>query len=225
MTGWVAIAAIGLLAIGAGALLLRAQPGLWTLLAAVVVFGLAGYAWQGSPGYPSAPAQAGGEGMRGNTALVDARREFFSESNVPSNFVTVADAFARRGDFGSAARLLQGVVVKDPEDGEAWLALGIALVEHAGGQATGPAEYALAQAREQLPGNPGPAFFEGVNALRIGDLPAAREIWGRGIVEADPQAEGREYMAERILALDGLMEAVAGQQAAQGPARAGPPSE
>lgn len=221
MSGWIGVVFVGLVALGAGVLLLRQQRSLWTLLAAVVVFGLAGYAWQGSPGYPSAPAKAAGEEPAGNVGLVDVRREFFSPANVPSNFVVFADGFARQGDFGRAARLLQGTVVKTPNDGEAWLALGIALVEHAGGRVTKPAEFAMAQARAKLPGNPGPAFFEGVNALRGGDLPQARALWVEGLQQSKEGAEGREFVAERVLGLDRLVEAMAAQQA-QEPAQPGP---
>lgn len=213
MSGWFGVAFVGLVALGAGVLLLRQRRNLWTLLAAVVVFGLAGYAWQGSPGYPSAPARAAGDKPEGNVGLVDARREFFSPSNVPSKFVIFADGFARQGDFGRAARLLQGTVAKNPNDGEAWLALGIALVEHAGGRVTKPAEFAMAQARAKLPGNPGPAFFEGVNALRGGNLPEARALWVEGLQQSKVGAEGREFVAERVLGLDRLVEAMAAQQA------------
>lgn len=218
MTGWIGIAALGMVAIGAGMLLLRNHRGLWTLLAAVIVFGLAGYAWQGMPNYPSAPALASPEEVGGNAGLVDARREFFSPSDVPSNFVTVADGFARRGDFGGAARLLQGVVANNPEDGEAWLALAIALTEHAGGNTTKPAALAMGQARIKLPGNTGPAFFEGVNALREGDLLQARKLWVEGLQQSDEDAEGREFVAERVLGLDQLVQAMAARQQAGEPA-------
>lgn len=215
MNAWIGVALVALVALGAGALLLRTSRNLWTLLAAIVVFGLAGYAWQGSPGYPSAPARAAGDEAKGNVGLVDARREFFSVSNVPSNFVTVADGFARTGDFGRAARLLQGVVAKNPDDGEAWLALGIALVEHAGGRVTKPAEFAMAQAHAKLPGNPGPAFFDGVNMLRTGDLPEVHKIWSEGLEQATPEAEGRQFLSERLLGLERLMQSIVAQQQQQ----------
>jgi cytochrome c-type biogenesis protein CcmH len=215
MSGWIGVAAVGLFALGAGLVLLRGQRSLWTLLGAIVVFGLAGYALQGSPGYPAAPAQATGQVPQGNVGLVDVRREFFSPSNVPSNFVVFADGFARKGDFGRAARILQGTVAKNPDDGEAWLALGIALVEHAGGRTTKPAQFAMAQAEAKLPGNPGPAFFNGVNTLREGDLAQTRALWVKGLQQSTPDAEGREFVAERVLGLDRLMEAMAAQQAGE----------
>lgn len=221
MSGWIGVAVVGLVALGAGLLLLRRQRGLWTLLGAIVVFGLAGYAWQGSPDYPAAPAKSSGEESAGNVGLVDARREFFSPSNASSSFVVFADGFARKGDFGRAARILQGTVAKNPDDGEAWLALGIALVEHAGGRMTKPAEFAMAQARAKLPGNPGPAFFEGVNTLRDGDLVQTRKLWVEGLQQSKDGAEGREFVAERVLGLDRLVEGMAAQEAA---ARAGSPA-
>ncbi|WP_435417940.1 cytochrome C biogenesis protein [Parerythrobacter aurantius] len=222
MTGWIGAIIIGMCALAAGALLLRAQRSLWTLLAAVIVFGLAGYAWQGSPGYASAPAARSAQSGGGNTGLVDARREFFSPSDLPDNFVVFADGFARKGDFGRAARILQGVVAKNPEDGEAWLALGVALVEHADGVVTKPAAFALEQARAKLPGNPGPAFFSGVNALRAGNAPEARRQWVAGLQASTPEAEGREFVAERVLALDQLFAAMARQQQGQAPSAPAP---
>lgn len=215
MSGWIGVVFVGALALAAGLLLLRTQRPLWTLMAAIVVFGLAGYAWQGSPDYPSAPASAAAGRAQADPVLVELRREFFGPSELPSNFVTVADGFARQGNYRRAAQLLQGVVADNPEDGEAWLALGIVLVEYADGQVTKPADYALSRAGEVLEGNPGPAFFTGVNALRQGDLPAARQAWVRGLQQAGPQAEGREFVAERVLALDRMMQAMAAQQGGQ----------
>jgi cytochrome c-type biogenesis protein CcmH len=217
MIGWIGVALTGIVAIAVGVLLLRRQRGLWSLLAAVVVFGLAGYAWQGSPDYPSAPAKATGTRPEGNVGLVEVRREFFSEAGVPSNFVVFADGFARQGDFGRAARLLQGTVAKNPDDGEAWLALGIALVEHAGGRVTKPAEFAMKQARAKLPGNPGPAFFDGVHALRSGDVVAARKLWVEGLRQSKDGAEGRVFVAERVLGLDRMMQAMAAQSLPEPP--------
>lgn len=222
MSGWIGVGAVGAIALGAGLLLLRGQRGLWTLMAAIVVFGLAGYAWQGSPDYPSTPAAAAVGRTEPDPVLVELRREFFAPSDLPSNFVTVADGFARQGDFRRSVQLLQGVVAANPDDGEAWLALGIVLVEYANGQVTKPAHYALSRAAEKLEGNPGPAFFTGINALRQGDLPRAREQWVRGLQQSDPDAEGREFVAERVLALDRMMAAMAAQQGMQGRGTAAP---
>ncbi|ABC62869.1 tetratricopeptide repeat protein [Erythrobacter litoralis] len=220
MSTWIAIAAMALTAFGLGAWLLREQRGVWTLMAAMLVVGLAGYAWQGSPGYGSVSAESLEE-PRGNPGLIDARREFFDPANPPSRYVTTADAFARRGDYERAANFLRGAVSENPNDGEAWLALGVALVEHARGNEAPAAEMAFKQARARLPGNPGPAFFQGVNAMRAGEFTQARELWIEALAESDENAPGREYVAERLVGLDRLMETL--MQQMQGDPRTTPP--
>jgi cytochrome c-type biogenesis protein CcmH len=105
------------------------------------------------------------------------------------------------------------VVARNPQDGEAWLALHVALVEHAGGRLTEPAELALRRATDTLDDNLGPVFFAGVVALRMGDLPQAREIWSNALDEAENDVAGRAFMAERLAALDQLIVTVAAQQA------------
>lgn len=212
MMGWLAIIGLALVAFVAGLVLLKGHRQLWTLLAAVLVFGLAGYAWQGSPDYAAAPAEAMQDGPRGNPALVDARREFFDPADVPANLVTVADGFARKGDFERAAQILQQVVADDPEDGEAWLALSIALTEHARGRLNKPAVFALQQAYAKLDDNPAPAFFDGINALRTGDAPTARDIWADALAATDEDAPGRVFLAGRVAGIDDLIEAVMAQQ-------------
>ena len=206
MMFWLAIAALGLAAFVVGAYLLRGKRNLWSLLAAVMVFGLAGYAWQGSPGYGSAPSESLVEQQQDGNALVDARRAFFEETDVPSNFVIVADGFMRRGEFERAAGILSGVVAQDSKDGEAWLALHLALVEHAGGRQTKPSAFALAQANA--------AFFAGVDALRVGDIPQTREIWAEALAATKEDTPGRAYLAERLTGLDRMLEALAEQQQA-----------
>ena len=212
MIGWAAIIGVAVIAFAAGALLLRGQRGMWTLLAAVLVFGLAGYAWQGRPDYASAPAVSKDDAPRSGDGLVDARRAFFDPANVPSRFVIVADAFARKGDFQQASSMLGRVVADNPNDGEAWLALHAALMEHSGGRITEPAEYALNRARETLKDNAGPAFFAGVNALRVNDFPQARELWAQALEDADEDTPGRDYLAQRLAGLDSLLAAVLARQ-------------
>lgn len=225
MIGWTAIAVLALATLGIGTALLWGRRELWTLLASVLVFGLAGYAWQGTPDYRGAPAIASEDQPHGGEGLVDARREFFAPFDQPSRFVIVADGLARRGDFEQAAGLLGGVVARNPQDGEAWLALHVALVEHAGGRMTEPADYALRKAAEVLDTNLGPAFFAGIDALRGGELFEARQTWAAGLATAKPDAPGQEYLAERLAALDRMIEAfgAAAQAAGEGDGMAVPP--
>lgn len=200
------------LAFALGAFALRLPRGTWALLGAALLFGLAGYSLQGSPGQGGAPAEG-----RSNAATPDgeaavaARRALFDPTQPPSRFVTVADGFSRRGQFADAAGILRGAVARDPQDTEAWLALGNALVGHADGQITPAAIYAYGRAEALDPGHPGPPFFLGVALIRGGRLAEARGVWADTLRRAPADAEWRPALEERLARLDQLIAQSGGQ--------------
>ncbi|TMM49059.1 tetratricopeptide repeat protein [Qipengyuania marisflavi] len=202
---WIAILALAALAFLLAATVLRLPRGGWMLFGAALLFGLAGYALQGSPGQPSSPAAAKGEAPVEGELLVEARREFFASPQPPSRFVTTADAFARRGDFENAANFLRNAVRENPNDAEAWLALGNALVEHADGQLTASALFAYSRAEDTAPGNPAPTYFYGLALLRAGQAVQARGLWAEALEQAPQDAAWRPGLAERLERLDALI--------------------
>ena len=206
---WFGVVFLAVAAFLVGALLLRGARSFWTLFAATLVFGLAGYAWQGSPGYLSSPRAASDTATRANPDLINARAEFFDASHLPSRFVLTGDTYARRGDYETASGFYRNAVTENPDDGEAWLALGVALVEYSGGRGTPAALYAYQQARDALPGNPATGYFAGLPEVRSGRFPEAREIWAEALASASDRAEGRDYLASRIASLDELMAVMA----------------
>ena len=226
MTGtWIAIGVLALITFGMGLLIAREGRQVWTLLASALVFALAGYAWQGSPGLPGSPRQAVDTAMPASDALIDVRRGFYNIEGIqPSRYVVIADGFSRRGQHADAAGLLRNGVGSDPDDGEAWLALAMALADHTRGRITPPVAYAFLRAREASPGNPAPAYFRGLMAMRTGDLGGARDFWAQAVDDADEDARGRDYVAAQLERLDGVIE-VLGERAPQvqrGPMQPGP---
>src|SRR3546814_2357505 len=107
-----------------------------TTLGAVLAFGLAGYALQGSPDLPTAAKEAVAETAQSGEAMVAARRSLFSPSQPVPSWLMVSDGFARQGRYMEAAQLLRSGLGANPAHGEGWLALANALVEHAGGRVT-----------------------------------------------------------------------------------------
>jgi cytochrome c-type biogenesis protein CcmH len=182
----------------------------WTLLGAALLFGLAGYALQGSPGQSGAPKAPAVDPSSSGPELVEARRAIYGPAP-PSRFVTVADGFARRGQFADAAGILRGSLAKDPDDPEARLALANALLEHAGGQLTPATIYAYEQAERADPGQPGPGFFLGVALIRSGRLQQARGLWAEMLEKAPADAPWREGLKERLDRLDSLIAQDGGQ--------------
>ncbi|WP_370178274.1 tetratricopeptide repeat protein [Alteriqipengyuania sp.] len=220
---WIAIVALAVIAFGIGFLISGEGRRVWTLLASALVFALAGYAWQGSPDLAASPKQAEREVMPTSDAMIDARRAFYNVEGIPpSRYVVIADGFSRRGQHADAAGMLRNGVSENPEDGEAWLALALALAEHSHGQVTPPVGYAFDRARRASQGNPAPYYFRGIIAMRSGALGEAREYWAQGLAEADENAKGREFVTQQLERLDGVIGVLgerAPQIAPQAPAR------
>jgi cytochrome c-type biogenesis protein CcmH len=185
-------------------LALRLPRAGWALFGAALLFGLAGYALQGSPGQAGAPREATTQAADAGVALVDARRDLYGPAP-PSRFVTLADGFARRGQFADAAGILRGAVEENPRDAEAWLALANALVENAEGQLTPAALYAFNRAEQVDPASPGPGFFLGVAMINSGRPAEARQLWGDMLARAPADAPWRAGLKERLDRLDVLI--------------------
>ena len=204
------VIALAAVAFAIAVLALRLPRAGWTLLGAALLFGLAGYALQGSPGQAGAPKSQAADLAAGGEELVEARRAIYGPAP-PSRFVTVADGFARRGQFADAAGILRGSLARSPDDPEAWLALANALAGHAGGQLTPAAIYAFERAERADPGNPGPGFFLGVALIRSGRLQQARALWAAMLADAPADAAWREGLEERLARLDLLIAQSGGQ--------------
>lgn len=208
---WLPIIGLALLAMIVAVFVLRLPRAGWTLFGASLLFGLAGYAMQGSPAQPSAPKAADSKAPIDGELLVDARREFFPGSQLPSRWVITADGFARRGDFARAASFYRNAVRDNPHDVEAWQALGIALIEHAEGRITPAAIHALERAGGLAPANGAPRYFLGLAWLRAGEPLRTRQLWAEALEAAPEDAEWREALQLRLERLDALMQATAGQ--------------
>lgn len=202
---WLPILALAALAFVAAVFLLRLPKAGYTLLGATLLFGLAGYALQGSPGAPAAPGRTVVDGQQNGELLVQARREFFDPARLPARFLITSDAYARRGDYERAAAFAESAVEENPNDAEAWTALGNALAEHAGGQLTPAAIYAYGQAERRAPSSPAPGYFLGLALLRSGQPERTRAIWAELLAAAPADAPWRPVLAERLARLEALM--------------------
>lgn len=202
---WLPMLLLAAAAFGVAALVLRLPKAGWTLFGAALLFGLAGYALQGDPSMAGAPKDAAPIASESGEAMIAARRELFDPNLPPSPFVTLADGFARRGQYADAAGILRGALDENPRDKEAWLALGNALIEHADGTPTPAALYAYSRAEAVNPGHPGAAYFLGIAMLRAQRPEDTRAIWTRLIADAPADAPWLPSMRERLLRLDQML--------------------
>lgn len=203
--GWVPIIVLGAMSMATAIFVLRVPREGWMIFAAALMFGLAGYGVVGSPGQPSAPKAAVANAEQSNEALVAARRSMFADGTPPPPYLVSSDAFARRGQFDRAAGFLRSAVNDNPNDAEAWLALAIALVEHADGQVTPPAISAFSKAQEAFPVHPGAGYFLGLAYLRSGRPIDARRVWLELLERSPDDAPWREDLEFRLAGLEQLI--------------------
>jgi hypothetical protein len=128
MMGWLALSLLVVASTGV-LWLLKVRGGLLTAALAALIFGAAGYAFQGSPGVPDAPASAAA--MRNYVPLTAARHAFFGNFSAEEAWVSMSEGLERGGDTESAVGLLQNAVRRYPGSAHLWIALGNALVDHA----------------------------------------------------------------------------------------------
>ena len=138
--------------------------------------------------------------------MVELRRAVLPEKFYSrSNRLITADALARRDRPTDAATILRGAVRENPRDGEAWLALGNALVAAAEGRMTPASQFAYRKAEELAPESPGVPFFVGIAELQEGRLMDTRSLWGEAQRRAPEGSEARQTIDAHISRLEGAM--------------------
>lgn len=203
--GWLAVGALALGALAFAAFALRLPREGLSLFAAVLVFGLTGYAWQGSPGQPGRPTPPQARGSEAGAAMVEGRRALFEDEGPASKYLITSDGFARRGKFAEAAGLLRRGLAENPDDLEGWLALGMAMVGHAEGNVTPAAVQAFERARAIDPAHPGAEYFLGFAYLQSGEIRNARNIWAGLLERSPPDAPWHDGLAVQVADLDRMI--------------------
>ena len=217
MTGWLSAIALTLVALAALIVLGKAPRRSWEAIAAALVFGLAGFAYQARPDLLGSPAAADAAQGKIGADLVTVRQQLSGEGPIARNRWTVtADALTRQGAFSDAAGLLLGAVEENPRDSGAWLALANNLVGHANGALTPAALYAFRQSADADPQAAGPPFFLGLALVQNGQPEQGRAQWADLLARAPVAAPWREGLAQRLQLLDQLI-------AQQNPAPSAPP--
>lgn len=198
MTGWLIL--VTLLFVSAIALrLLGLRGGMLQLAAAALLFGAAGYAWQGRP-------DLSGQGRSATQKappipLTRMRQAFDGNFNRHQHWLALSDSLAARGNTTDAVGILRSAVKQHPRDPTLWVGLGNALVDHAG-VLTPPAQLAYERAAALAPAYPAPRFFYGLALARSGNSAGAVAEWRQLLAVAPAQASWRPLVEDAILAID-----------------------
>lgn len=205
MTG-IVIALLLALATGA-AVLLGARIGVRSAapLAAALLFGLAGYAWQGSPAVPGKPVKAGVAQIRFDEELAKKRREIGERVSRATPFLVMSDSYASRGETRDAANILLPALHKYPDDPHLWVGLGNALMAHASGVMTPAANYAFQQALTVQPDGISPNYFYGLALAESGNFEGSRDVWLKLAAGLPEDAALREELIRNVALLNALI--------------------
>ncbi|MEM7687694.1 MAG: tetratricopeptide repeat protein [Pseudomonadota bacterium] len=203
--GWIGVLVLAFAAFALAAFALRLPREGWAVFGAILLLGMAGYSWQGSPTQASSPKAQTLEALESGEEMVEARRALFDPVKAKPDWLMLSDGYARRGRFDEAAQALRGGLNKNPRHLEGWLALGMALVGHSDGNVTPAASYAYSQARQLDPANPAADYFLGFSYLQTGQVRAARAVWGNLLDRSEADAPWREELEARVERLDQMI--------------------
>lgn len=202
--GWIWLFAIGLAAFA----LLRhggLTRSLFTLVAATLLVGGAGYALQQNAALPGSPASPDVRRIEADPGLVAFRSAIMPTSPADTATLAAADNRLREGNTAGATQILLDAVDRKPDDAALWTGLGSVLVAHGGGKMSPAAQHAFDRARQLAPGDPGPYFFFGLAQIEGAEFAAAKASWLQALERTPSDAPYRIIIAERLVMLDRIL--------------------
>lgn len=199
MSGWVTLALLAASTLG-GLRLLGLRGSLLQLAAAALLFGCAGYAFQGRPGTVGSPRSE--RSSEPPIPLTKMRHSFFGQFAAAEPWLRISEALASRGNTQDAVGALRSAVRERPDDPALWIGLGNALVDHSQGL-TPASQFAYHRAAQLAPGHPAPAFFTGLALARSGERDAAIALWKEVLANAPADAPWRPLVEDSVAVLEG----------------------
>jgi tetratricopeptide (TPR) repeat protein len=200
--GWVVIAILAVAVLAALWRVAKLPRSAMELVAAALLLGVAGYAWQGSPtlaGRPTPPREDAGP------ADVEKLPEL-KIANVGSSadVLAAADGLIERRMASYAVATIKAALARSPNNADLWVGLGNALVVHNEGQMSPAAQLAFDRAGQLVPDHPGPPFFMGLAYAQAGQLDRAEQVW-RDLLDRSPAgAPWRGELEQRLASLDAV---------------------
>lgn len=213
MTGLLIATFLGLLSLIFVKLVARLPVRDLSMPAAVLLLGLAGYAWQGRPGLIGHPVQAKAA-VQFDERLAEKRRSIGERLGPASQWLIMSDGLARQGNTKDAANVLMAGLRRDPKDADLWVGLGNALLAHAGGVLSPASTYAYQQAIKLQPDSVSASYFYGLALAQSGQLEQGKAVWLSLIPKLPEKADMRFELARNMMLIDQL---IAQRDAARSP--------
>lgn len=178
---------------------------LWSMLGAALLFGLAGYAWQGSPSQKGASRDAKDARPAFDEDMAKLRNSFGGQYGQTGQWITLSDGLARQGKSKESVNVLISALRAQPNDAVLWVAMGNALMHHGEGLLSPAADYSYRQAMRLAPETSAAPFFYGLALAQAGDYKASRKIWGDLLARLPEQVPLHGELTANIAKLDMLI--------------------
>ncbi|HEY6917265.1 MAG TPA: tetratricopeptide repeat protein [Allosphingosinicella sp.] len=196
--GWIAFALIGALLLVALRWIGGVRGAALQLAVSAILLAGAGYAWQGRPGLPSAPAKPAAERAPGPTPFTMARKELFGQFNADAAWLNLSEGYRARGDTRGAVDIIRSGLRKNPNSAVLWLGLADALVVHGGGMVTPAARMAFERAAALAPDHPALRLFYGMALARSGQFDDAEKQWRALLADSPADAPWRPMIEQQL---------------------------
>ncbi|MEO8722451.1 MAG: cytochrome C biosynthesis protein [Sphingobium sp.] len=203
--GWIISLTLAATVALAMTLLGRLPRATWELVAATLLIGIAGYAWQGHPDLNGAPRSAETQVTPFDENLATLRRGLGEHYGNAAMWLTVSDGLGRQGKTQDAANILISALRANPNNADLWVGMGNALVAHGGGIVSPSAEYAYRQASIASPDAISPPFFYGLALARSGQLQRARDIWSALLPKVPVKSDLHGQLERDIAMIDNAL--------------------
>ena len=208
MMGWLSAILIAAAVVAGLLLFVPLRKQLWPVVAAAVVLGLAGYAWQGSPDQPAAPAQPITANLKTADMLLQMRADMDTGYGIGKQWLITADSYARSGKYDYSAAFIQAGLRDHPKNGDLWAGLGLVLFLAGDGQMSPPAKMAFDNARKFAPRNPAPDYFDGLVGLYEGRPANTIETWQKLVDDAPDKAVWRPKLESQLGGLKTMLQSM-----------------
>lgn len=204
MSGWIVLGGLSVLAFAAIVILGKLPRALWQVPASAILLGMTGYALQGRPDLPDAPAVERPAKVETGNELIRIRAEMDRSYRPGKRYLVTSDAFARDGSYALAAGYIQAGLNQYPREADLWAGLGLQLMLASEGRLSPPAKMAFDKARRLDKNQPAPDYFEGLAQLFDGDIDGTLARWKALLATANPNDRWRKRLESQIAGLEAL---------------------
>ncbi|HEX8578795.1 MAG TPA: cytochrome C biosynthesis protein [Allosphingosinicella sp.] len=196
--GWAILIALALAVFAGLWRFARLERGPLQFLLAALLIAMAGYAWQGRPGFAGSPRGAALGAQVPPNPFADVRRDVFGGFDAADRWLTIAESYQRRGDTRSGAAAIRSGLRAHPQNATLWTGYGNALMLHAGGTITPAADLAFRRSIALAPKHPAPRLFYGMALLTGARFAEAERIWRDALALARPNAPYRAGLEQQL---------------------------